>query len=178
MCWLCLRMNSDQLRLKNPHCRHGLCRYCLLTRRMLPLPQNSSVVCPLCHLTSDEPMNSSEDDKGFRILSLDGGGVRGLIEVLVLKRLEEVFAPLKCGRSNRHGPSERNPFVSPGGVAGDHGQGHFFSQPCAKSIPPSPMYETRRFEDALKTLLGNDDHMSSFSGDAPPYVFCAIHILD
>ena len=51
------------------------------------------VVCPFCQHSSTLKSTPS-DDSGFRILSLDGGGVRGLIELLVLKELEKVFHPL------------------------------------------------------------------------------------
>lgn len=90
ICWLCLRVDSEQVRLKHDLCRHALCRRCVITRMMLLGPENTEIVCPFCKLKSEGQFQSGHGDNGLRLLSLDGGGVRGIIEVLVLKHLEDV----------------------------------------------------------------------------------------
>ena len=187
ICLLCLRADSEQASLKNPFCRHRLCRTCLMTRMMLLGPENKNVICPFCHNCSEEQSHSSQDEKGFRILSLDGGGVRGLIEVLVLKRLEEVFDPL--------------PITSLFDLIIGTSAGGLISMALLKRVPLScletlletmaqkifsvplsiqlwrwafggPACCSESFGVVLKDLFGHDQ-LRRYEG--PPYVFCVAY---
>lgn len=93
LCLLCLRVGSRLVVLPNGMCRHRICLQCVLTRKALSKSDNM-VVCPFCHSQSVLVTRSS-DSSAFRLLSLDGGGVRGLIELLVLQAIEKRFAPLR-----------------------------------------------------------------------------------
>ena len=190
-CWLCLRKVSEQINLQNRNCRHLLCRQCLMTRMMLLGPENTVVVCPFCKRESDGQAHSSQgNDKGFRILSLDGGGVRGIVEVLVLKRLEEVFSPL--------------PITSLFDVIIGTSAGGLVAMALLKGVPLStleeklenlaedffspsffgklwtwlcnflantPLCETSSYKTVLEKMLG-DEKLEEFRGERPPYVFC------
>lgn len=154
---------------------------------MLLGSENKNVICPFCHLISEEQSRSSQDGRGFRILSLDGGGVRGMIEVLVLKRLEEVFDLL--------------PITSLFDLIIGTSAGGLISMALLKEIPLSrlehllqtmadkifsvPLTQklyrwatnssccsSESFEQVLKDLFGQD-MLKSYEG--PPYVFCVAY---
>lgn len=188
ICSLCLRADSEQVCLKHRECRHFLCRKCLLTRMMLLGPDNRTIVCPFCHKESDGQAHSSHDErngKGFRILSLDGGGVRGLIEVLVLKRLEEVFDPLPItSLFDLIVGTSAGGLVSMAlltGVSLSTLEGKlqnlaevFFSvnrfQNAWHILTKMSIHCTDSLGEVLKHILG-DKNMAEFRGDRPPYIF-------
>jgi predicted acylesterase/phospholipase RssA len=75
-----------------------VCQLCVEKRQQLfpqlfPLPP--VCVCPFCKAESRCPPFEREDFVGYRVLSLDGGGVKGLIEVIIMQEIEKRFAPLK-----------------------------------------------------------------------------------
>ena len=95
-CLLCLQSNVHLHTLPNPRCRHQICRLCILTRKKI-LGSTEKVVCPFCCCESIVELKQvgQHSHSGLRILSLDGGGVRGLIELRVLCKLEQQFKPLR-----------------------------------------------------------------------------------
>lgn len=185
ICWLCLRADSEQVRLQHYYCRHPLCRACLMTRMMLLGRESKTLICPFCHLSSEEqPQSFTDEKKGFRILSLDGGGVRGLIEVLVLKRLEEAFAPLPITSL-----FDLIIGTSAGGIISmallnrvqlfrleillETMADTIFSVPVQRKlyrwVTNSSACNSELFKEVLRGLFGNEK-CEAFAG--PPYVFC------
>jgi hypothetical protein len=79
-------------------CQHALCYHCVIENKVasqvdgsFQLPLLGEVSCPLCPVDRRRrqlnlrPLGAMS---GYRILSLDGGGVRGIIQLLVLAQLE------------------------------------------------------------------------------------------
>jgi hypothetical protein len=91
-CFFCLS-NPPQQTLA---CGHSLCESCL--RRFGTSNRKQGTItlsaCDLCQRTSEHEVELwtfrlKPDAAGVRILSLDGGGVRGIISVTILQLLEE-----------------------------------------------------------------------------------------
>ena len=184
LCLLCLRAGAEQVILPNVYCRHSLCRQCILTRKSMSSTPDE-VVCPFCHRSSIM-RSSTTDDNGFRILSLDGGGVRGLIEVLVLKKLEQRFAPLRITSL-----FDLILGTSAGGIIAMSLLGKlplqrvetFLTRMAAhildvgtvtagwRFIINQPKCDSGAFDEALKDLFGNA-HVHDFRANEPPYIFC------
>lgn len=94
VCRLCLCSSPGNFTF--PNCRHIICTKCVQNRKKCSSTnaEQDSVICPFCLSTSILPPREEAGFPGFRVLSLDGGGVRGLIQLMVLKKIEEIFAPL------------------------------------------------------------------------------------
>jgi hypothetical protein len=93
-CFCCLIHSQPEHRLS---CGHRLCRTCVQTRE--PDPNSYSVPqCPLCvQETGRFPIGLVPDWAGLRVLSLDGGGCRGIIHLIALAALERVLPVPEIG---------------------------------------------------------------------------------
>ena len=186
VCWLCLCASSDQVKLQNDYCRHSFCRKCVVTRVMLLGPENKVIVCPFCKQKADVAFHSQQDGQGFRLLSLDGGGIRGIIEVLVLKHLEEVFAPLRItslfdliigtsaggliSMALLHGI----PLSHLESLLQEMSEQIFSVNPLQHAyrfLTGSPLCNTEEFERMLKKLFSNAS-TEQHRGENPPFAFC------
>lgn len=67
-------------------CGHLFCRSCVLSGF-----EFDDRKCPICDHEMLSPPTQLPIISGPRILTLDGGGVRGLVEVIILQRLEEII---------------------------------------------------------------------------------------
>ena len=82
-------------------CGHYLCHVCIEQLQDPQLSAEPSAVamhwsCPICGMNEPEDawpvvIQQVPPLAGIRILSLDGGGVRGILEVLILQRLEKTI---------------------------------------------------------------------------------------
>eukprot|EP01032_Pedospumella_encystans_P007957 gene7957-9487_t len=96
LCCLCLTSYDENVATLSK-CHHILCEECLSKRQQLsPVVTDVPLCfCPFCRNPSPCPPFVPEEFVGFRVLSLDGGGVKGLVEVKVLQKIEEYFHPLR-----------------------------------------------------------------------------------
>jgi hypothetical protein len=96
VCYGCL-FGRPEYRLP---CRHTICETCLRDndQTVLDMQHEGTYVHKDCIVCSDfkQPgwpyrVRIRPDLSGVRVLSLDGGGVRGIVEMVVLERLEELI---------------------------------------------------------------------------------------
>ena len=80
-------------------CGHSLCEVCLQVfakpciRRRYHFDLQR---CPICtELQEESTFRITPPTAGIRILTMDGGGVRGLIQLMVLSRVESTFSRLR-----------------------------------------------------------------------------------
>ncbi|RSL74784.1 hypothetical protein CEP53_000019 [Fusarium sp. AF-6] len=91
-CLACLSNSPTNMLPCTPH-QHGICEDCI--RRYNPGIGEASVIrmssCPLgCSFaTTPWSIRVKPRTAGARILALDGGGVRGIVELVILARIEE-----------------------------------------------------------------------------------------
>ncbi|KAJ3460552.1 hypothetical protein MRS44_011419 [Fusarium solani] len=91
-CLACLSNAPTNMLPCTPH-EHGICEDCI--RRYNPRTGEASVIrmnaCPLGCLFSTTPWNIRVKPRtaGARILALDGGGVRGIVELVILAKIEK-----------------------------------------------------------------------------------------
>lgn len=77
------------------HCGHGVCENCVWhwSRR----PVHSSLCrfdeCPACGDTTSFAVRLRPPTAGYRTLSLDGGGIRGIVELVVLHHIMTRLPP-------------------------------------------------------------------------------------
>ena len=86
-CFTCLRTVPDHCL----PCGHALCEFCVMDFGSV---QESGILlqqCVLCLDTWDEPQLIKMKPRcaGVRVLTLDGGGVKGILEIAMLMKLEE-----------------------------------------------------------------------------------------
>lgn len=184
LCGLCLAIKTDLILLETGVCRHRICRQCIDAR--IALQGEKSVTCAFCHEKSKVRFQSDSESLPLRILSLDGGGVRGLIEVLVLMKVEGIFAPL--------------PVTSLFDVIIGTSAGGIISMALLHGIPLQKLKEflesfareildtnplttllwyalgqstcsSASFDRALQSFFG-DSHLLSYKSTNPPYAFC------
>ena len=94
------QFNSEFLRcvlcFSNQHntlvqCRHSFCQHCMKEVEDINKTRNVPLSCPLC----EAPLKQMQDSyivpgrAGYRVLSLDGGGIKGIIELCVIGKILE-----------------------------------------------------------------------------------------
>lgn len=72
--------------IKRLSCGHLLCHKCCED-----FADNKFVRCPFCFTGTSWRTKELPPNSGFRILSLDGGGMRGIITLTVIKKLEGII---------------------------------------------------------------------------------------
>lgn len=88
-CLLCFSNSHDTLL----SCRHSFCKHCMKEAQEVENEQKQQLICPLCLL----PLQLMVDNykipgkAGYRILSLDGGGIKGIIELCIIDRICKNF---------------------------------------------------------------------------------------
>jgi hypothetical protein len=77
-------------------CGHGLCESCVwhCANRASLGSLCRMDECPVCGIATTTAVRLRPPTAGYRALSLDGGGIRGIVE---LKTLDHVLKPLKLG---------------------------------------------------------------------------------
>lgn len=92
---LCCLMRSPE---KVLGCGHALCDVCIQTFGIPSISEKytfSMQSCPLCGIAdNDAVFTFIPPSAGIRVLSLDGGGVRGVVELAILKEIHQKFAHL------------------------------------------------------------------------------------
>jgi len=183
MCVLCLTTGEKLTLLKE--CRHQLCKNC--SDRRTKLSPADTIVCPLCRSSNPLPRKYKSAVKvGFRVLTLDGGGVKGLIEICILQKIEDMFYPLKITSL-----FEVIVGTSIGGIIALnflHGKKSLlemkaFIEKMAKNIVDHNYYSggfwnilgypkcnTNALVDALKEYFG-DEPLDDYNNGEPPFVF-------
>ncbi|KAJ5142514.1 uncharacterized protein N7515_001301 [Penicillium bovifimosum] len=87
-CFYCLCRSPEHMLA----CRHAICDTCVV---IFGTPNKSAeyhfdiMKCPLCHKTSQLTIRQLPPTKRPLVLSLDGGGVRGIIQLGLLRALEK-----------------------------------------------------------------------------------------
>ena len=146
ICLLCLRADSEQVSLKNGHCRHRLCRTCLMTPHDAPRLWEQECYLPLLPPHLRRAISFLSGWEGFPHSltwwwwcprndwsSCSETPWRGF------RPLANHFAVWfdhwdQCGWPHFHGPSERNSFVSPRAFTADNGRQNFLSPLDAKTL--------------------------------------------
>lgn len=92
---LCCLMRTPE---KVLGCKHALCDVCIQTFGTPSISEKSTFIlqsCPFCGaIDEDAVFNFIPPTAGIRILSLDGGGVRGIVGLTILKELHAEFSHL------------------------------------------------------------------------------------
>lgn len=81
-------------------CRHSLCDDCVVlfgTANSGAEYHTDLTSCPFCRVHFQVRIRRLPPTKGPLILSLDGGGVRGIIQLGLLRALERRLGPLRIG---------------------------------------------------------------------------------
>lgn len=87
-CFYCLCRSPEHMLA----CRHAICDTCVV---IFGTPNKSAeyhfdiMKCPLCHKTSQLTIRQLPPTKRPLVLSLDGGGIRGIIQLGLLRALEK-----------------------------------------------------------------------------------------
>jgi Patatin-like phospholipase len=92
---LCCLMSMPEKVLK---CGHAICDTCIkLFGKLVSRNKYSIATCMICGLrTHDQYFHLLPPTAGIRILSMDGGGVRGIIPIIILCHLEQELALFQC----------------------------------------------------------------------------------
>jgi hypothetical protein len=80
-------------------CGHALCNVCISTLGVRSLEDKYTFIlnrCPLCGTRCDyTEFQLVPPTAGIRLLSLDGGGIKGIISLVILRRLENLTSDLQ-----------------------------------------------------------------------------------
>lgn len=78
-------------------CGHAICENCLKVYGTKESTNSFRIkICPLCGSTCDQAFRVIPPTAGIRLLSIDGGGVRGIVSVIFLRHLEYKLQKLGC----------------------------------------------------------------------------------
>jgi hypothetical protein len=92
---LCCLMSMPEKVLK---CGHAICDTCVrVFSKLVSKNKYSITICMICGLhTHGQYFHLLPPTAGIRILSFDGGGVRGIIPIIVLRHLEQELSLFEC----------------------------------------------------------------------------------
>lgn len=94
VCGHCMSDTTDhQDNFSTLPCGHNLCGECVINFKFIY--QANDIFCPFCTEKSTVMNRPPDTYVGYRVLSLDGGGVRGLVQVRILEAIEKRFYPFK-----------------------------------------------------------------------------------
>lgn len=68
-------------------CNHVLCHSCISE-----FSTDKKVICPLCYKPSEHESGTVPQYAGYRVLSMDGGGVRGVATLVILERIQKTLS--------------------------------------------------------------------------------------
>lgn len=93
---LCCLMRTPEKVLS---CKHALCDVCIQTFGRSSMSEKYTFavqVCPLCGVPDEDAVFTFiPPTAGIRILTLDGGGVRGVVELAIIKQIHAGFSRLR-----------------------------------------------------------------------------------
>lgn len=77
-------------------CQCSMCASCVSTLGKIMDKSASAVIrfqsCPLCCLNFEVPtrLRIPPPTAGYRLLELDGGGIKGIVQIIVLQKLQDI----------------------------------------------------------------------------------------
>lgn len=78
-------------------CGHSICDNCLKVYGSREYLNSFQIrMCPLCDHSCDQTFRVIPSTAGVRLLSVDGGGIRGIIPIIFLRQLESNLEHLGC----------------------------------------------------------------------------------
>lgn len=89
-CFACLARKPEH----TLRCGHTLCDACIVIHGTAPTatPWTLTIkTCPLCNLGSNNVIKLKPPTAGVRVLSIDGGGIRGITSIAWLKELQSIL---------------------------------------------------------------------------------------
>lgn len=86
MCYFCLANASEHMF----ECGHALCDACveLLGQRCIDEEYHFHVVCEICEAPRRLDVFLKPPTAGVRVIAFDGGGIRGLVPILYMEKLQ------------------------------------------------------------------------------------------
>ncbi len=96
-CYTCLARRPE----KTLPCGHSLCELCIVCHGRSSLAEPDTVdfnECPLCGHTEAVTFKLKPPTAGVRVLSIDGGGIRGIVALRFMKELQnalKLFMPVQ-----------------------------------------------------------------------------------
>jgi hypothetical protein len=99
-CFICLMRAPEKVL----ECGHSYCDVCIRSLGCFESSRHTYSIsqCAICSASSTSLFKLLPPTAGIRILSIDGGGIRGIIPLTILNRLQEDFAYLGCSIRDYH----------------------------------------------------------------------------